>query len=232
MADKYLTVDRVEELEKDGEIIGREVFNSGGNSVKVKMGKGGSLKKKWELLDCGIGKAFKFQMGEFKGYPFVEDFEEVKDAFERKAAERVGATDRVSPQEEGMWWKEVGEGLRSGYIENHTATITYRAIHIAYLAQMLSVLNIKEGKSETVKADSKTETSTEVSEDEGIPEVLDESRELTLGYVKALVEKKGLDLGRFVLQTGKLFNIKGETPRQIWEALDESQKRLAIGGLK
>lgn len=227
MADKYLTVDRVEELEKDGEIIGREVFNSGGDSVKVKIGKGGSLKKKWELLDNGIGKAFKFQMGEFKGYPFVEDFEEVKDALERAAAEKVGAVDRVSPQEEGMWWKEVGEGLRSGYIKNNPLTM-------AYFAQMFSVLNIKEAKSETVKADSKTKASDEVSEDEGTQTVLDEGGELTLSDVKALLVKNKKNMNEWARDIAQIFHfdMQGKTVRQLWEALDDSQKELAIGGLK
>jgi len=48
----------------------------------------------------------------------------------------------VAPQERGMWWKEVGENFRAGLFKKDDqgdGTLLWRA----YIAQMLSSLNIK-----------------------------------------------------------------------------------------
>ena len=89
---RILIIDKIEDLYEDkgnvpNPVIGKLVSDSAGNQLKVKVGRGGHLKNKWdELL---IGRAYSFKMGEFKGYPFVEDFEEVKDIFVKEAAEKV-----------------------------------------------------------------------------------------------------------------------------------------------
>ena len=93
------------------------------------------------------------------------------------------------------------------------------------------VTKVKEVKSETVKVDSKTETSD--SEDEGVQEVLG-GGELTLGDVKELLRENKKDMNEWARDIAQIFKVdmKGKTVRQLWEALDDSQKRLAIGGLK
>jgi len=82
-----MVLERIEELWEGGVEIGRQVFDKDGNSLKVKVGKGGHLREKWDELQPG--KAYKFAMGEFKGYPYVEDFELVKDVFVAEAAKKL-----------------------------------------------------------------------------------------------------------------------------------------------
>ena len=88
---KVLLIDRIDKLLDDkGEVIGRQIFDKGGDSVKVKTGRGGSLKKRWDELDNSIGKYINFTMGLYQNkYPFVEDFNEVKDTFEKQALAKV-----------------------------------------------------------------------------------------------------------------------------------------------
>ena len=87
MSERILIIDHIEDIIKDGEMAGKECFDKTGESVKVKKGKGGSLEKRWdELL---IGRAYSFDMGEFKGYPFVADFKSVESKFVEQAQERV-----------------------------------------------------------------------------------------------------------------------------------------------
>ena len=92
--EKNLVIDRIENiLDEEGNIIGKAVFDKDNNSVKVKGGPGGHLKEKWEQLD--VGKCYKFTMGMFTpagkttAYPFVRDFELVKDIFIKQAIEKV-----------------------------------------------------------------------------------------------------------------------------------------------
>lgn len=85
--EKILIVDHIEDILKDGEKVGIECFDKTGDSVKVKVGKGGSLKKKWDELV--VSKAYSFEMGEFKGYPFVADFKSVESKFVEQAQKQV-----------------------------------------------------------------------------------------------------------------------------------------------
>jgi hypothetical protein len=87
MADKIMVLDKIEDIVEDGEVVGKLVTDKVGNQLKVKVGRGGHLKKKWDELQ--LGNAYKFKMGEYKGFPFVEDFESVKDAFVKQAQAKV-----------------------------------------------------------------------------------------------------------------------------------------------
>lgn len=58
---KFMTIDRLEE------VIRRQVWSPAGDTLKIKKGKGGGLQKRWPELQ--VGKAYSFEMGEFKGYP-------------------------------------------------------------------------------------------------------------------------------------------------------------------
>lgn len=48
---------------------------------------------------------------------------------------------RIAPEERGMWWKELGEMLRTGEIDKSKAH--GKMLRIAYYAEMFRVLDIK-----------------------------------------------------------------------------------------
>ena len=113
-----VVVDKVEDdTDYNGKAI-KKVTDKGGNVWKVKWGQGGKLKDKWELLDENVGLAFDFTLDTYQGKEFVKDIELVKDAFVTKAAQEVAEkSPGKSPQEVGMFWKELGECIRSGQLE-------------------------------------------------------------------------------------------------------------------
>ena len=82
-----MIIDSIEDIVEEGEVVGKLCTDKAGSKIKVKVGRGGHLKNKWDSLF--IGRAYSFKMGEFKGYPFTEDFEEVKDAFVKEAQKQV-----------------------------------------------------------------------------------------------------------------------------------------------
>ena len=115
METKIILIDKMEELhDDDGSLLGYQVFDGDGSSVKVKAGQGGRLRNKWDTLQ--VGRAYSFTMGEFKGYPFVQDFEETKDTFVKKAKEELAS--EPSGQTIGMCLKELGELYRSGKLSS------------------------------------------------------------------------------------------------------------------
>ncbi|KKN15172.1 hypothetical protein LCGC14_0988610 [marine sediment metagenome] len=134
-----------------------------GEVLKVKYGKGGALKDKWSLL--GVGVAIHFKMKDFmkqgEAFPFVEDIEvtdistvasELPPAVEVKTVEvppeltHVRATEptprTIAPQERGMWWKQLGDDLRTPGRYDKKG-ILYRTLDLRYHAEMFSVLAIE-----------------------------------------------------------------------------------------
>jgi len=90
MADKFMTIGEMEDIRNDsGEVVGVQVWSPTGESLKIKKGQGGKLKARWGELE--IGKAYSFEMGEYKGYPFVQDFRAVAGELAKKALEKVEA---------------------------------------------------------------------------------------------------------------------------------------------
>lgn len=87
MSEKIMLVETIEDIIDDGEVVGKLCSNRAGDQVKVKKGQGGSLIKRWDELQEGL--AYKFTMGEFKGYPYVQDFKKVTNIMEAEAATRV-----------------------------------------------------------------------------------------------------------------------------------------------
>ena len=75
--------------------------------------------------------------------PRLQRTSEAKEALPRPA--EVG-TASPAPQELGMWWKELGECLRSGEIDK--ATPHGKLLRAAYYAQMFQVLSLKLEKKE------------------------------------------------------------------------------------
>ena len=58
-----------------------------------------------------------------------------------QGTERQGSSQTTSGEEKGMWWKELGECLRSGYIDRTTPE--GKLLRKAYYAQMFTVLDIQ-----------------------------------------------------------------------------------------
>ncbi|KKL98707.1 hypothetical protein LCGC14_1821720 [marine sediment metagenome] len=126
-----------------------------GEVLKVKSGRGDTLRDKWPLL--GVGVAVHFKMGDYtsKGvdYPFVQDIEvtdmatvasELPPAVEVKTVEvppNEPTPRAIAPQERGMWWKQMGDDLRSGHIDKNTQM--GKVIRLRYFAEMFCVLDIE-----------------------------------------------------------------------------------------
>lgn len=95
MEDKILIIGYIEDITKDGEVVGKKVSDSTGDSLNVKGGgKGMPLKARWDELQ--IGRAYSFTMGEYKppdkpgeSYPYVKDFKSVKDPLVIEAQKKV-----------------------------------------------------------------------------------------------------------------------------------------------
>ncbi len=212
----YCTIHNTEfyKHEKDGKVWYSHPVQENGEDVKGRNGK-----TMWCNED--IKEAVNALPRQEPGKPLPEHQDEIDKS-------RASVRPEPSGQEIGLWWKEMGEGLRSKYI-------TDPLLKLAYFAQMFNVLDIKGVKIETNKADSKTETGNEVSEDEGTQTVLDEGeRELKLSYVRALLDRNGIDKKGWFSNMRRSFEIAKTktTDIEIWGSLDDSQKRLAIGGLK
>ncbi|KKM21380.1 hypothetical protein LCGC14_1635910 [marine sediment metagenome] len=125
-----------------------------GEVLKVKYGKGGALKDKWPLL--GVGVAIHFMMKDFMkqgvAYPFVEDIEVddlttvASELPEPVKAGTVAVPSKenkvpIAPQERGMWWKQLGDDLRSGHID--ISKPFGKTLRLRYFAEMFRVLDIE-----------------------------------------------------------------------------------------
>ena len=160
MDSKFMVIDKVEEYVYDEKVVGRTLYDKGGNKQNIKKGQGGSLEKRWDELDAGVGRAIKLEMSEFKGHPFVSSFEWVEDKLVEEAQRKVESG--IAPQEQGMWYKEIGEMYRAGIISNDTPE--GKILITAYWARMFIALNIEAKGAKDVK-----ETK-EVSDKETRPE--------------------------------------------------------------
>ena len=112
------------------------------------------LKDKWGMLQENATLDFKMvKKGQFWN---IEDINlpqvsapaekptltaETPDQAEIDASAGKPPAKAPAPQELGMWWKELGEMLRSGDIDKTTPH--YKLLRSAYYAQMFSVLGIK-----------------------------------------------------------------------------------------
>ena len=120
-----------------------------GQVLRVKYGREGALKAKWGLLQ--IGTAIKFTMGEYQGKPFVSGIETVEGGLappikptilpEHEGIIEEAVKPQPSGQEVGMWWKQLGDDLRSGHIDKSTPH--GKLLRAKYFAQMFCVLSIK-----------------------------------------------------------------------------------------
>ncbi len=77
--------------------------------------------------------------------PRIERASEAKDESKQEAPVEPSKS-QPAPQELGMWWKELGECLRSDEIDKTTPH--GKLLRAAYYAQMFQVLNLKVEKKE------------------------------------------------------------------------------------
>ena len=101
MEDKILTIARVEDILKDGEVIGKLVVAEGGDAVKVKNPKGSGLKERWGELQ--VGRAYSFTMGVFvksptESFPFVKNFTAVGEELAEKIEKAKEGNAKPAPK--------------------------------------------------------------------------------------------------------------------------------------
>jgi len=87
--EKFMVIDRVENYIYGDKVVGRTIYDKGGNKQNIKKGQGGALEKRWDELDAGAGKAIKLEMSEYQGHPFVANFEWVESKFVEQAQRQV-----------------------------------------------------------------------------------------------------------------------------------------------
>ena len=126
--------------------------------LKVKQGREGMLKEKWGLLKEGV--AVKFMMQDYTNpngvkFPFVADIETVEGNLpppqqpqvlpeHQEVIGRASDSAPIAPQEQGMWFKEIGELYRAGLIKKDSPEGL--ALIAIYFARMKKVMGIETEK--------------------------------------------------------------------------------------
>ncbi|MBA7652593.1 hypothetical protein ES703_60428 [subsurface metagenome] len=161
-----IVIDSVKELwdDKQQAVVGRVITDKAGNEIKVKKGQGGKLEDRWGWLDENAGKAIKLTVREFKppksdkAFPYVADFELVKDEFVKQAAEKVQGQvkdNREDSIESQVAFKGMVELISTGMVKADTneykATIEWAMSRLHSVAQIMAT--IEEAKVETTKTD-------------------------------------------------------------------------------
>ena len=161
--DIYGTITSVED-DGYGDRTWKLVTLGTGEVLKVKYGKGGALKDKWPLL--GVGVAIHFTMKDFmkqgEAFPFVEDIEvtdistvasELPEPIQHVGGAVIPTVIEptapppkpcraISGEERGMWWKQLGDDLRTPGRYDKKG-ILYRTLDLRYHAEMFHVLDIE-----------------------------------------------------------------------------------------
>jgi len=132
--EKILILDRIEDIVDKGNVIGKHLFDSAGNDVKIKKGQGGRLEAKWGELQ--IGRAYSFTMGDYKGFPYVEDFKSVKNKFVEQAQKQV-TDNSIAERRRGFalsYAKDIAVAkIRVGKETSATEVITIATLFESYL---------------------------------------------------------------------------------------------------
>ena len=139
----------VEDDSYDGKDF-KKVTLDAGQVLKVKYGKEGKLKAKWDILQENV--AVKFIMGNYQGKPFVSDIETVDsalpppkepqilpqhaDAIEQAKAE----SDPVDKIERSMFYKEAGKLYRGGFLDD--AIPELKVVKKKYFNRLFKALGI------------------------------------------------------------------------------------------
>ena len=112
-------VTQIDEILYNGELMGYQCFDGTGQSVKVKKGRGGYLKAKWD--DLQVGRAYTFTMGEYDGKPFVKDFESMSEAMAEKIPAVVKEAVNMGAEVESVSPKYKADPAKTTSIENQVA---------------------------------------------------------------------------------------------------------------
>ena len=164
MSDIIGIITKVEDDDYQGKAH-KKVTLGEGQVLKVKYGRDGALKAKWGLLQEGV--AMKFIMRDYTTpdqvkIPFVFDIETVDSALlepqepqvlpehKKVVADAKPSEDPprdsapIAPQEQGMWFKEIGELYRAGLIKKDSPEGL--ALIAIYFARMKKVMGIETEK--------------------------------------------------------------------------------------
>ena len=93
MEDKVFIIERIEDITKDGQAVGKLVIDASGDAVKVKNPRGSNLKERWGELQ--VGRAYSFTMGVYTpqggtdSFPFVKNFVAVEKELAPKIEEQA-----------------------------------------------------------------------------------------------------------------------------------------------
>ena len=146
-----IVIDNVRELlDNQLEVIGRVITDKAGNEIKIKKGQGGKLQDRWDWLDNdGIGQAIKLKVELYKGkYPYVADFEVVKDEFVKQATEKIQkqtGQDREDSIESQVAFKGMIELMVASIIKpdstEGTATINWALGRLNPAVEIVSVID-------------------------------------------------------------------------------------------
>ena len=102
------------------------------------------------LIAANPNKGVKLTYGEYKSFPFIEHIElvegELPEPVTRYPPSGPPSKSREDGIREGMWFKELGECLRSGLIDRETPA--GKLLERFYKAEMQSVLGFKFEKKE------------------------------------------------------------------------------------
>lgn len=189
-----IVIDSVKELwdDKQQAVVGRIITDKVGNETKVKKGKGGKLEERWGWLDSdGIGKAIKLKVELFKDkYPFVADFEVVKDILVAQATEKAQTQAKDSREdsiEAQVAFKGMVELLIADKLTKEEVKATIRWAMERINLPTVIVTKIEEAKSETRKDKTDNQPETGQPSREAL-ELLPEEIERVEGFLKYLEE--------------------------------------------
>ena len=123
-----------------------------GGGDKIKIG----VKRKQLHPIFQQGKVIQLHWETYMNKPYVSDAKQVagEDLPAPVIPKVTPLPKEVSGQEVGMWWKQLGDDLRSGHIDRNSSV--GKALRLAYFAQMFRVLNIN--LKELQDQDSETKT--------------------------------------------------------------------------
>ena len=159
MAEKIMIIEKIEDIYEDkgnvpNLVIGKQVFDATGDSVKVKSQRG-RLEKRWDELQ--VGRAYSFTMGEFKGYPFVQDFKSVESQFVEQAQKQV--EDKSIGERRRSMALSYSKDVAVAKIGAGKATSVNEIITVATMFEsyMENGATVEKKKGETVKEDSPEE---------------------------------------------------------------------------
>ncbi len=177
--DTIIVIDKIEEAEDKNGKTYLKITDKAGVTRNFKEGRAKLLTNKGHLLE--EGKAIKLHFEDYttpegKVFPFVKNFESVKDEFVAQAAEKVQTqvkVDRNDSIERAVAVKEIGLDWREGKRKDDDILV------IAREAWLIDAMNYREAKGETTKDNTDNqETQTELTNRQDSGEAIKTAGEL------------------------------------------------------